>query len=192
MSRSATVGSDAGVDEEAVQRDLETMAIVERLEAASLLAFCEEGTPARTNFDLVTQGWRPEDDAILADALNKFASGSFHRWGNITTMVIRERLAAWDRLGASFLDPRGPVVELMLLTLGEILRSTKDDAGALEAYTEVTRRSPASLSGYSRMARLLIDNGRLDEAEQIALRGIKTVTNAEPLKKVVGLIQRLR
>ena len=168
------------------------MAIVERLEAASLLAFCEEGTPARTNFDFVTRGWRPEDDAILADALKKFASGSFHRWENITTMVIRERLAAWDRLGASFLDPRGPTVELMLLKLGDVLRATGDEAGALEAYTEGTRRRPTSFSCYLRMAKLFVENGRLDEAEQISLRGIKTVNDAECLEKFVGWIRRLK
>ena len=188
-----TVGSGTGVDEEAVQRDLETMAIVERLEAASLLAFCEEGTSARTDFDFATRGrWRPEDDAILTDALNKFASGSFHRWGNITTMMIRGRLAAWDRLGASFCDPHGPTVELALLKLGDVLRATKDEAGALEAYTEGTRRRPTSFSWYLRMAKLFVENGRLDEAEQISLRGIKTVNDTECLEKFVGWIRRLK
>ena len=105
-------------------------------------------------------------------------------------MVIRERLAAWDRLGASFLDPRGATVELMLLKLGDVLRATGDEAGALEAYTEGTRRRPTSLSCFERMATLFVENGRLDEAEQISLRGIKTVNNTECLEKFVGWIRR--
>ena len=85
--------------------------------------------------------------------------------------MIRERLAAWDRLGASYIDPRGATVELMLLKLGDVLRATGDEAGALEAYTEGTRRRPTSTSFYLRMAKLFADKGHLDEAEQIARRG---------------------
>ena len=36
-----TVGHGSGFDEEAVRRDLETMAMVERDDAAALLAWCE-------------------------------------------------------------------------------------------------------------------------------------------------------
>ena len=107
-------------------------------------------------------------------------------------MVIRERLAAWDRLGASFCDPHGPTVELALLKLGDVLRATEDEAGALEAYTEGTRRRPTSTSFFLRMAKLFYENGRLDEAKQIALQGIKTVNNTECLEKFAGWIHRMQ
>jgi len=160
-------------------RDLEAMARMERLEAASLLAYCEEGTPARTSFEQATRTpieWRSEDDDILAAALTMFASGSLHRWGKINTMVIRKRLEAWDLCYASSTDlrsadPRNLCGGSMLVALGDNLRVTEGDACALEAYTEGTRRSPTFCRNYLRMAKMFADKGRLDEAEQIARRG---------------------
>ena len=42
------------------------------------------------------------------------------------------------------------------------------------------------------MAKLLFENGRLDEAKQIALQGIKTVNDTECLEKFAGWIHRMQ
>jgi len=77
----------------------------------------------------------------------------------------------------------------MLVELGDNLRATEGDACALEEYTEGTRRCPTYCQNNLRMAMLFAENGRLDEVEQIVLRGTETVAVTHSLWELLGILQ---
>jgi hypothetical protein len=78
-----TVGIGTGFDEEAVKRDLATIAAVEQAEAEKSDVWCEEHPP---RVDGRTP-WRTEEVSCLKAAMHAVAAGTPGRWNMIAEMV---------------------------------------------------------------------------------------------------------